>query len=312
VTRILRRLLHVRPINEAITTSVRTLLRMVGARQDFARRKLRRYGHVQESLPNGRVLRLWTEDDDLIPNEVFWLGALNFERGTMGRFLDLASRSRLTLDIGAHVGLFSLLAGHVNPSGQVIAFEPHQPSFERLRRNVALNQLSNVESVRSAVADFEGEADFFTNTALPLCGEASLQREHVAQFERFTRNSAIQKVTVPVLSLDGFLDSRNLRGVQLVKIDAEGSEPAVLRGMLKSLERDRPQIVCEVVRGFQTEAAVEELLRPLGYSFFLLTPDGLEQQASIRAQPQDRWELRNYLFAPTAFAEGGAKEMSDA
>ena len=299
----LRRLIRTRPLNAILTGGTRSVLRALGINSDLARRKLRRFGNVEEPLANGRVLRMWTEDDDLIPNEVFWLGVRNVEPGTVPLFLKLASSSLLTLDVGAHVGLFSLLAAHANPAGRVISFEPMQATFERLLRNIAINKLSNVQAIRSAVADFDGEAEFFTNTALPLCAEASLWRDNVAKFERFTRQSQIQKLRVPVLSLDRFVKSRDLIGIQLIKMDAEGSEPAVLRGMRETLERDRPAIICEVVRGFDTERALEDSLKPLGYIFYLLTPQGLEQRSSIESQPNDRWELRNYLFSPRVLVE---------
>src|SRR5260221_10724280 len=62
------------------------------------------------------------------------------------------------VDIGANVGAFSILAASiVGPRGRVLAFEPINKTFERLRKNVALNGLKNVECHRAAIDSQEGE-----------------------------------------------------------------------------------------------------------------------------------------------------------
>lgn len=87
---------------------------------------------------------------------MFWLGWQVYEPETAPIFFQLASRARVTLDVGAYVGFYSLLAAHANPAGRVLAFEPLPANLQRLRDNVARNRLANVECIGAAVSDSEG------------------------------------------------------------------------------------------------------------------------------------------------------------
>jgi hypothetical protein len=95
--------------------------------------------------------------------------------------------------------------------------------------------------------------------------------------------------------LGSFLEQRQVRSVDLVKLDIEGTEAQALRGMAVTLRRDRPSIVCEVLPGDQRGEELEALLRPLGYRFYHLTPEGPLPAQDIEGHP--KW--LNYLF--TAF-----------
>jgi hypothetical protein len=76
---------------------------------------LHRFGIVRSRLPHGRTLRLWSRGDDWIANQVHWRGWDGYEPETLPLFFRLAATARVTLDVGAHVGFFTLLAGHANP-----------------------------------------------------------------------------------------------------------------------------------------------------------------------------------------------------
>ncbi len=171
------------------------------------------------------------------------------------------------LDIGANLGIFSLLAARVvGPTGRVIAFEPDPMTFQSLHRSAQLAGLSQIEPVQMALSD--------RTTDLPL---------HMAQDG--TANSLLPEApgrenryvgvrTVPVTSLDE-LSTRmdlDLDRVGLLKIDVEGEEVRTVAGMLKSLAHAAfPPIWCEVrgpkgsTRAPGTFDPVLRLLTPLGY-----------------------------------------------
>jgi len=264
---------------------------------------MRRVGLVEHRLPNGRTLRLWTEDDDLIPNVVFWGGWDRFEQETVAPFFRLASISSVTFDVGAHIGLLTLLAAHANSKGRVYSFEPMPATYERLQLNVALNGLANVECVGRAVGEVEATAELFYNTGIALPGEASLRRDCTEAFQRFCAAGEIQQMPVPVITLDRFVMERNLSRVDLVKLDIEGAEPEALRGMRDTLRRDHPILICEVLKGFGTEQPLEDLLASNGYRYYLLSPQGPVQRDQIEGQPDGQWELRNYLFTTLSHHE---------
>jgi FkbM family methyltransferase len=276
------------PFNIVMTTVVRLLMRCAGRPWPWAVRHLHRTGSVASVLPNGKRLKLWSRADDWVSNQVFWRGWDGYEPETSPLFFRLAESARVTLDVGAHVGFFSLLAGHANPRARVVAFEPLPPLFARLQANVVRNRLKNVACVRSAVGDKSGQAEFYHVAAgLPCSSSLSVD------FMRGTPDLTCSRVDVT--TIDGFAVEAGLASVDLVKIDTESTEPAVLLGMCETLRRWRPTIICEVLPDRGTERPLEDILRPLGYLFYHLQPCGPHECARIEGHP----EWLNYALVPS-------------
>lgn len=110
---------------------------------------------------------------------------------------------------------------------------------------------------------------------------------------------------VALTTLDDYLSSRKVARVDLIKIDTETTEPDVLEGALELLRSWRPAIFCEVLPGGGTERRLEELLFPLGYRAFLLTPRGPEPRDHVLGHPA--W--LNYLFAVRDAEKVGALHL---
>jgi FkbM family methyltransferase len=285
----LKRLRSSQPFNRLATAGVRTVLRLVGGAPERVVRHLHRLGPVASRLPNGRVLRLWSRADDWVSNQVYWRGWEGYEPETSPLFYRLAVRAQVTVDLGAHVGFFSLLAAHANPAGRVFAFEPLEKAFVRLQDNVARNGLANVECIRSAAGTATGRAPFFFAELDGIPCSSSLSSDFMKGF------GDVAETLVSVLAIDDFVRERGIPRVDLVKADTESTEPDALRGMARTLERDRPAIVCEVLSGRATAAPLEQILRPLGYRFYVLTPEGPRREQSIEGHP----EWLNHLFTVT-------------
>src|SRR5712692_4691633 len=111
-------------LNPLVTSMVRRCVSLIGASPEFAALHLPRVGEVGVQLPNGRSMRMWTNGDDFIANQVFWYGPFGYEPETSRLFFDIARTARTTLDVGSNVGYYALLAALANPAGQVIALEP--------------------------------------------------------------------------------------------------------------------------------------------------------------------------------------------
>lgn len=282
----LKRVRAVPALNVPATTVIRAALRTVRRDSAFAVEHLPRVGLVRCELPNGAVLRLRSAGDDWIPNRIFWRGVEGYEPEAVPVFLRLARDARVIVDVGAYIGLYSLAAALTNPKARVVAFEPLPPVYERLVANVAENRAVRVECVPSAVGERPGTAEFFRVAAPGLPSSSSLSFEFMSGYDSLVRSP------VEVVTLDAFCDEHGIDGVDLIKVDTESTEPAVLRGMPKVLERDRPAILCEVLPGHGVEGDLEAILRPLGYSFYLLEARGPKRMESIVANPT--WH--NYLF----------------
>lgn len=281
----LKRLRVSQPFNAVATSVARGALGLLGLRSEFLVRHLHRAGEVRCRLPNGRTLELWSRGDDWVSNQLFWRGLSGYEPETVPWFWALARSAQVTLDVGAYVGFYTLLAAHANPAGRVFAFEPHPGAHDRLVRNVARNGIANAECLAVAAGDRDGTAEFFhVGTKVPTSSSLS--------FEFMKPHAGLRRLMVQVTTLDSFVRERRLTRVDLVKIDTESTESQVLRGMREVLRRDRPAIVCEVLAGREAGAGLAEVLAPLGYRYYLLTADGPVAHETITGHAV--W--LNYLF----------------
>ncbi len=156
-------------------------------------------------------------------------------------------------DVGADIGFFSLLsAGLAGPSGRVEAFEPVAASAEAVRVNAALNDFDNVAVHQLAVGDHAGRET--------LLVQADHSWSHLS--DRGEHGNTRERTPVAVICLDEQIAAGLLPVPHVVKIDVEGSEGAVLRGLSKTLSAHRVTIICEL---HETNAQVVELLGGMGY-----------------------------------------------
>lgn len=154
-----------------------------------------------------------------------------YEPFTTDLFQASVRRGDIVVDVGAHAGYFALLAARATgPSGHVFAFEPAPENLRMLSRNVLLNGYNNISCCGQAVGDRVGKASF-------VIAEASDSNS----FYLHPLSPCHQTLTVDCVTVDSFFAGR---GADVIKVDAEGAEIAVLRGMKQTLRR------CEGVRLF--------------------------------------------------------------
>ncbi len=282
----LKRLRSSQPLNRLATGAARRVLSGLGVQSEFVIRHLHRVGDVRSRLPNGQELRLWSRADDWVSNQVYWRGWMGYEPETAPLFYLLATCSDAVVDVGAYVGFFTLLAAHANGAGRVLAFEPLSDAFARLTENVERNALSNVVCVPAALGRTEGEADFFhvsgpSVTDVASDGQASIPCSSSLSADFMKGVEGVVASKVRVTTLDGYLDDRGMRRVDLMKIDTESTEPDVLEGATQLLKASRPTILCEVLPGRGTGPRLEARLFPLGYRAYHLTERGPEPRERI-------------------------------
>jgi FkbM family methyltransferase len=158
-------------------------------------------------------------------------------------------------DIGANIGFYSLIASRLVGDGRVVAFEPLPSNQDAIRRNLALNEISNVELVGVALGDQEGRAELEIH-ASPTW--AKLDTSADTGFQQASDVSG--RLEVQVSTIDSQLG--HLSAPDLVKMDIEGAEVAALRGASTLLSEHRPILICEF---HGTNRAVAELLESHGY-----------------------------------------------
>ena len=119
------------------------------------------------------------------------------------------------VDIGAHIGLFSLMAASQARKGVVYALEPNGENFRMLQNNTRINGIKNLVPINVAVANEDGERELYVSPGNPASHS----------FYSTERN---KKELVRTVCLESFLDERNIRQVDYLKMDCEGAEYEIL------------------------------------------------------------------------------------
>jgi FkbM family methyltransferase len=178
------------------------------------------------------------------------------------------------VDVGANLGYYSILAGSlVGWGGKVYAFEPNPKLYDLLRKAVIANWMTSfVTSERIAVYEDTRVVDFFVSAH--FAGNSTLAPLQVGEGEV----DAIAKMEVQAISLDEYF-ADIARPIDMVKIDVEGAELQVFRGMRGVLERNRDVVVvCEWSQGQLRDSGTDpgELLTEFtrgGFDVYRLEPE---------------------------------------
>jgi FkbM family methyltransferase len=160
----------------------------------------------------------------------------------------------VVFDIGANLGFFSLLSASLaGPTGRIEAFEPVPSSAAAVRANASLNSFSNVRVHDVAVADKPGEARLWVPVDASWAHLDLHGRHPNTDFE----------VVVSVVSIDREIAAGHLPVPHVVKIDVEGAEVGVLRGMRETLAAHELVVICEL---HESNREVLSLANELGYA----------------------------------------------
>jgi FkbM family methyltransferase len=199
-----------------------------------------------------------------------------------GRFL----RPGMTvLDLGAHQGLYALLASRkVGPKGRVFAFEPSPRERRALRLNVVLNRCWNVSVQGTALGSENGEAEFFIVRG-EQTGCNSLRPPMLHRATAF--------VNVKIIRLDDWLSQGRIDRVDFIRMDVEGAELTVLKGGAGLFTRQPRPVVLAEVRDERTRPwgyaakKILEHLESMDYTWFRFLGNGALEQLDSSAEEFD-------------------------
>jgi FkbM family methyltransferase len=250
----LKQILEVLPAKGPIFSAIRYF-----GRPPFYK-SLRVAGAFEVPLGDGAQLRIDHPHGYGIETEWFWRGITGWEAISIQAWMNLCRRlegDSVVFDIGACEGIYALTAKALSGSSRVVAIEALPENFERLKRNIELNSF-DIEALEVACSDRDGEAKFFASEG--VSNEASL----LAKSDAESQGSAH---TVRTRSVDSLVEELALPRVDLVKIDVEGAEPAVLSGMEHSLANFRPVILIEILTQ-EAGVQIDRIMKPLAYVYF--------------------------------------------
>ena len=185
----------------------------------------------------------------------------------------------ICVDIGAHVGYYTLLASTlVGPTGHVYAFEPSPGVYRALEQNVARNGVTNVTALNIA-AGADGSTGVLYELAEGSSGNSSLSPRLLDSPHAGTADD-YASVEVEICAADARVPAEELARVRMIKVDVEGYEVEALRGVERILDAGAPvAVIVELSPDWSSEPPapfVEDLCRRHG-----LTPYRLVNEYSL-------------------------------
>ena len=180
------------------------------------------------------------------------------ERATFAALLD-ELQPRCFWDIGANVGLYGFTYLARFPARPCVMVEPDPRNATCLRRTVARGGFERATVIEAAATHRSGSASFVTD---PLTGATGQIDDGQQTFIQRHHRMTPQRTTVQTLTLDSLLD--RLPAPDLIKIDVEQTELAVLQGATRLLGDVRPVILIELAG----ERAAAQLLLASRYQLF--------------------------------------------
>jgi FkbM family methyltransferase len=248
---------------------------------------------VRTRLRNGMSIRVACNDH--VGGSILRLGY--YEPEIVHLIEKLLKPGMVFLDVGAHVGQYTLYASRlVGETGQVHSFEPDPKTFQWLASNIKLNCLQNVHANQMALSDVAGSRQFYFATSQDI-GSNSLTPP--ANYSGRSRE-------VRCTTVDDYVQANRIAQVDLIKVDIEGGEYAMLSGAARLLDsRQRPPIIAEFEEARQLSfgnscAKLAALLEGRDYRLFRLNEPLLEAYMprandaasfNILAIPSDRTDL---------------------
>ena len=201
-----------------------------------------------------------------IDANVFFYGAfekplLFFLRDTLNALITETPKA-IFMDIGANVGHHSIFLSKF--ASQVLAFEPYPKVNMQFKQQIADNKISNIQIFENGLSDRRETLNYYAPTG---------NNEGIGSFDE----SSIGKGNTSYGKLelqegDQVIESDSWKNIKLIKIDVEGFEKKVIKGLSRTIEEERPVIVCEITYGQQLSfVSIEELSSYLPQNYEILT-----------------------------------------
>jgi FkbM family methyltransferase len=233
---------------------------------------------VSNSIERWRVDTLFTKE----PQTVQWIQ-------------DYVKEGDIFYDIGANIGIYSLLAAiKVGKSGSIYAFEPHAFSFTKLLNNISINSLDEVVLPLSCALGNRVERLSFNYKSL----DPGSSDSQLGTYMDMNENIFVPMCTEVKISetVDTLVEGHGLKPPTHIKIDVDGNELLILKGMRNTLINFKPKSVqVEINQRYKVD--LFEFMQSCGYKEIIkgYTMYG-QQQLSAGEDPSSI--AYNALFVP--------------
>jgi FkbM family methyltransferase len=201
-----------------------------------------------------------------ITSSIFWKGY--YSEPELNTLSSLLEEDSVFIDIGANKGVFTIFSAKRLSKGRVLSFEPADLNLKILEKNIIKNGFKNIKLFKIGLSD--------KSQTIPIYGpshpylDGTKNEGALSIFSSNKVDQFLQKIAVD--TLDHILEKEDLKKINVIKIDVEGSEPEVLRGMYHTLVKFKPLIMIEInekVLNVANHTSVEIItfLNSLGYRY---------------------------------------------
>jgi len=172
-----------------------------------------------------------------LPTRYYKYFSDNYEENNIAFLKNYIVKGMCVVDIGAHIGLYSVLLGQlVEKNGKVYSFEPTPSTYSVLSKTIKINSLQKTVSIfKMAISDRSGVTTFFVDQ-----NKASVSNTLVKSIGLKAQKNELE---VKLISLDEFQKLEKTSRIDFIKIDAEGAELSVLKGADNVISRFQPLIL---------------------------------------------------------------------
>jgi len=199
------------------------------------------------------------------------------------------------IDVGANVGIYSLYFAKASDKGvRVLSFEPDASSFTSLNTNIAINDLENIEAYMLALSNQHSWVDLKLSIYEPGAGAGSIEGDYI-----FTRAQKDNRVNQKVMAVrgDDFFAELNLQRPVIMKIDVDGHEKDIIKGMRSFMKSDQVlSLIIEINWKSEADLAdVSGLIEDCGFSLV---------GRGCWSQSWEGYTVANYLFCKSEEKSG--------
>jgi FkbM family methyltransferase len=236
--------------------------------------------------------------ESLVLHQLYWFGERGWEPQLLPWWRRACRRSSAVLELGANVGYFTVQGARAAPHARYVAVEPHPASARVCRANLELNRIESVELVTAAAVahpelpavELQVPAEQLATPTVAFVAAGSELPEPMSRHVART-------VAVPAVDVRSLLP-----GIDLIKLDVEGQEHALLAASREHLRARGPTVFVEVLPGTaRLRRLLAELCRDDGFHCYVPVADALvrlEIPDILGARLLDRYGCQDVILSP--------------
>lgn len=197
------------------------------------------------------------------------------ELSMVRRIMD-AIDPQVVFDVGANEGWYSVHLMKRFPRMVCYSFEPLPETYERVKRNFRLNGLDPQNVMNIGLSDHNGDEIFYYDR----------KETGASSMRNIREKDGVEKVICHLRKMDDFVKENDIENVDFIKADVEGAEFFVLKGGGGTLRRDKPVVLCEMLRKWAAKFGyhpndIIKMMEEIGYDCFAIEGDRLVRVETV-------------------------------